>query len=74
MGGSPIIKTVEAANPTYTLGDFRTATSNACTGRAWTTYVDGSAIMLVGDLSDGLHPANSGHDKYATQAITSMGL
>jgi hypothetical protein len=71
---SPIIKSTEAANPSYTLGDFRTATSAACVGRAWATYVDGNAIMLVGDLADGLHPANAGHDKYAAAAIAAMGL
>jgi hypothetical protein len=64
---SPIISTClaggEGANGDGdTLADFRTAVSNACTGRAYCTYIDGYSLMTAGGLdADGIHPTNTGH-------------
>lgn len=61
---TPIIQTAEGANA---LGDtmdaFRTAIQNACAGKLYATAVDLKSTVLVGDLTDGIHPNNSGHTK-----------
>lgn len=71
---SPIVKTDEAANPTYTLGDFRTQISTVCAARVWTTYLNGATIMTTAELADGLHPNTAGHALYYAFAKSAMSL
>lgn len=65
---SPIVRAVETANALgNTLGDYRSAISTQCASRAWSTYIDGSAILTVSDLTaGGVHPTTAGHGVYAT--------
>lgn len=63
---SPIVKTSEVANAHgNTLGDYRTAVSNATSGRSYATFVNGATIMTTGELAaDGIHPNDTGHGLY----------
>lgn len=71
---SPLVRTTETANALgSTLPNYRTAISSACTGRSWATFVDGSAILALGDLVDGVHPTTAGHVKYKAAAKTALG-
>lgn len=67
---TPIHRTVETANGLGdTLGDYRTAISNAVTtiADADVTFVDTSAWLVDGDLDDGVHPTTAGHVIMAAQ-------
>jgi len=71
---SPLVRTTETANALgSTLPNYRTAISSACTGRSWATFVDGSAILALGDLADGVHPTTAGHVKYKAAVKTALG-
>lgn len=66
-----LVRAVETANSLGdTLGAYRTAASNACSGRAWATYIDGSTALTTSDLRDGVHPTDDGHAKLSTWALT----
>jgi len=56
---SPLLRNGE----TSLLDDYRTAISDLCGVRAFCTYIEGKTILTLGDLSDGLHPSVSGHQK-----------
>lgn len=73
---TPIVMTSEAANANFanTLGNYRTAISNACSGRAWATLVDGTTFVLTTDLADGIHPNNAGHTKVYDAVKAELGL
>lgn len=60
---SPIPRTDEGANSNGdTCPDFRTAISNACSGKSYCTYIDGTTLVGIGDISgDGVHPTDAGH-------------
>jgi lysophospholipase L1-like esterase len=61
---SPLIRTADG-----TLQAWRDAIQTLCGSRAWSTFVDGKAILVTSDLSgDGLHPTTAGHAKYALSA------
>jgi lysophospholipase L1-like esterase len=73
---TPIVRTGETAN-TFgdTTGAYRTAIANAQSSRSsYCTLVDGTAILVVGDLDDGVHPTTAGHAKYAAAVKTILGL
>jgi len=64
---TPLVRDDETAN-TFgdTLGDYRTQITTACSTRStWAVLVDGTAILELADLDDGLHPTTAGHAKYA---------
>jgi lysophospholipase L1-like esterase len=68
---SPIVRTSEGANSNGdTLPDFRTAISNACSGKAYCEYIDGSALITTGDLADGVHPDDDGHTALYNALVT----
>lgn len=63
---TPILRSVETANVHGdTLGAYRAQITTICGARPWTTLVDGTAILALGDLADGTHPSTAGHAKYA---------
>ena len=68
---TPIVRTNSGANGSgSTLADYRTQIANAVSTRtAYAELVDGAAILLTSDLSDGVHPSTAGHAKYATYAL-----
>ncbi len=54
---------------------YRTQMVNVCSSRAWSTLVDGTAILAIGDISgDGVHPTVAGHAKYAAAVKTILGI
>lgn len=61
---TPIIRSIETAN-TFgnTLDDYRTAITNAASGKAYVTVIDGKTILATSDLTDGVHPSTAGHVK-----------
>ena len=67
---------VEPANGLgSTLGDYRTAISVAAAARpTYCTYIDGSTIITVGELSDNVHPTTAGHATYGAFVISTLGL
>jgi lysophospholipase L1-like esterase len=73
---TPLVRTTETANSLGdTLGAYRTAISNAVSTRtAYTTLVDGTAILTTGDLADGVHPTTAGHAIYAAYVETVLGI
>lgn len=73
---SPLTRATEGAN-SYgsTMEQYRSAIASACSGRSWVTYVDGSTILTLSDLSaDGLHPTTSGHAKIAAYIAALPGI
>lgn len=73
---TPLVRSSEAAN-SYgsTLGDYRSQIVSAQSARpSFTTFVDGTGILLTSDLQDGAHPTTSGHAKYAAYAKTILGI
>lgn len=72
---SPVDRASEIANGLGdSLGAYRTAAQNACTGKAWVTYIDGAAILTTAELDDGVHPDNDGHDLIAAAVEAEWGL
>lgn len=73
---SPTVRVTETANGLgSTLGDYRTAISVAAAARpAYCTYIDGSTIITVGELSDNVHPNTAGHSTYGAFVISTLGL
>lgn len=67
---SPLVKVGESAPNAVgmTLDDYRHATRLATVGRPWSHYIDGSTILTVTDLADGVHPHTAGMAKYAAFA------
>lgn len=59
-----------------TLQEYCDAIQTACTGRGWVTYVDGSTIITdtAGELTDGVHPNNTGNATYAAFVAAELGL
>lgn len=63
---TPIIRGTETANSfSNTTQDYRDQIATACSGHAWSTFVDGAALLDTSDLADGVHPTTAGHAKYA---------
>jgi lysophospholipase L1-like esterase len=73
---TPLLRTTETANGLgSTMGDYRTAISNAVSTRtAYTTLVDGTAIMTTASLVDGVHPTTAGHVLYSDYVQTVLGI
>jgi lysophospholipase L1-like esterase len=73
---TPLVRSSEGANALGdTLGAYRTQIATAQSTRsAYCNLVDGSAILEVGDLADGVHPTTVGHAKYAAAVKTVLGL
>lgn len=73
---TPLLRTTETANAVgSTLGDYRTAIATAQSTRSdYCTLVDGTALLELTDLADGLHPTTAGHAKYATAVRAVLGF
>jgi lysophospholipase L1-like esterase len=73
---TPIPRSPETANAFGdTLTAYRTAISTAVSTRtAYSSVVDGTAILLIGDTDDNLHPSVAGHGKYATAIMSTLGF
>ncbi len=72
---TPIVRSSESANSFgNTLGAYRTAISNAASGKGYVTVVDGTAILTTGDLTDGVHPSTAGMATYATYVAGVAGV
>lgn len=73
---SPTVRVDESANGLGdTLGAYRTAISNACSGRPWVTFVDGSTFITTSDLiGDGIHPTSAGHGKIYLAVADELGM
>ena len=73
---TPTTRTTETANALgSTLPDYRTQIATAQSTRSeYCTLVDGTEILVAGDLADGLHPTTAGHAKYATYVKSALGL
>ena len=53
---------------------YRDAIATACSSRPWVVLVDGTAIMPIARLPDGLHPDTQGHRLYADYILNVMGV
>ncbi len=73
---SPTVRVTETANGLgSTLGNYRTQISTAAAARpTYCTYIDGSTIITVGELSDNVHPNTAGHATYGAFVISTLGL
>ena len=73
---TPVIRTTETANGNgSTLGAYRTQIATAQAARSgYCTLVDGTAILTVGDLDDGVHPSTAGHATYYASVKATLGL
>lgn len=73
---TPIVRGNEVANGSgSTLSDYRTAISNAASGKGYVTLVDGTLLMTSGGLVvDGVHPSTAGHATIAAAIKTILGL
>lgn len=73
---TPLSRSTEAANGSgSTLGDYRTAISNAASGKSYVTVVSGPSLLTTASLAvDGLHPTTAGHALLAPGVKTAMGL
>lgn len=52
---------------------YRDAIAAACSVRPWVTLVNGTAIMPLERLPDGLHPDTEGHQLYTDYVLNMMG-
>lgn len=57
-----------------TLADFRTAITNMVASRAWATLVDGTSLVSLANLFDGIHPNTTGHAQYAANVRAILGV
>jgi len=73
---TPIVRATETANALgSTMAEYRTQIISAQSTRSdYCTLVDGTEILTMGDLADGVHPTTAGHAKYAAHAKTVLGL
>jgi hypothetical protein len=72
---TPLLRATETANGSgSTTGNYRTAISNAATGKSYVTVVDGTAIMTIASVPDGVHPDTAGHALYATAVKAQLGI
>lgn len=73
---TPLLRAVETANGHgSTTADYRSQIATALSSRsAYATLVDGTTILTLADLSDGIHPTTSGHAKYALAVRTVLGF
>ncbi|HXG82932.1 MAG TPA: SGNH/GDSL hydrolase family protein, partial [Pyrinomonadaceae bacterium] len=64
---TPLLRSSESANASgSTLGDYRNAIVDVVSTRtSYTILVDGTKMLALADLEDGLHPSAAGHLKYA---------
>lgn len=71
---TPIIR--ENENNTNTFGhilqDYRDSLITEASTRAFVTAYDGKAVLTLADLSDGLHPNEAGHQKFADYVQTTL--
>lgn len=72
----PTLASGEGANGSgSTTPNYRTAISNACSGRATVTVIDGPTEVYDGtNNADGLHPNNTGADAIYANLKTFLGL
>ena len=71
---SPILRSVETANGLgSTLGDYRTSISTAVSTRTtFCEFIDGTALVAIEAIPDGVHPNNDGHFFYAAGLLTAI--
>lgn len=56
---TPLSRSIETANASgLTMAQFRTAISNACSGKAYVRLVDGTALTTTASMIDGVHPTD----------------
>lgn len=56
------------------LDAYRFALAETASTRPWAAFVDGRPFVGIDDLSDGLHPGNEGHQKWAAAVRLVVGL
>ena len=65
---TPLPRKSEAPNSKgNTLADYRAQIETVCNTRNWATLVDGTKLLSVTDLADGVHPTTDGFSKYADE-------
>lgn len=75
---SMLLRAAEGANANFgaTTDDYRAEIQTVATaaGRAqWASFVNGKAILGLGDLADGLHPTDAGAAKWARSILSTLG-
>lgn len=72
---SPISRSTESANSFgNTLGDYRTQIQTAAGARSsYCVYIDGTTLVSVGNLVDGVHPGNIGAQEYYIKILRALG-
>lgn len=72
---SPLLRSSEGANSLgSTLAQYRSEIYAASASRNYVVFVDGTEIMTLADLNDGVHPNDVGFGKYYAYAKDKMGL
>lgn len=63
---TPLVRKTEGPNNLgASLGEYRTAILTVCQSRPWITCIDGTKILAISDMPDGLHPGAAAQEKYA---------
>lgn len=63
---TPLLRAKEPPNLLGdTLSDYRDAIMSECKKRAWVTCIDGTALVPVTMMPDGVHPSDEGQIQYA---------
>ena len=71
---TPIISGSESSTNSLglTLAAYRAAKAGAASGRSWVTVVDGTTLLVAGNLQDGIHPNTAGHATYGAAALAEI--
>lgn len=74
---SPLVRSGETTPNSRgnTLQDFRDAIATECNSRStFCHYIDGTSIMDISNMGDGVHPNNAAQALYATYVETTLGI
>lgn len=72
---TPIVRAAGTNAFGDTLQEYRDEIATAVSTRtSFCTLVDGTAILTLGDLADGVHPTTAGHALYAAAVIAELGI
>lgn len=73
---TPLVRGSEVVNVWgNTLSDYRAQIVTVQSTRSsFVTLIDGTSILTLSDISDGVHPTTAGHVKYATFVRTALGI
>lgn len=70
---TPLLRRSEGLNKLgSTLADYRDAIWAECKGRPWARCVDGTKILALSDMPDGLHPGEDAQQRYAKFVANSL--